>query len=113
MIHMLLLTLRIYENVVNEHHHKLVEIIHEYIIHQINEEDYAFVRPKDITVYSYSPYLVINVVFGMSKGRILSWRYPDLKSIFKNTMAPLSWPNRSYIPGRGYLFLIVTSFRAR
>jgi hypothetical protein len=32
----------------------------------------AFVRPKDITVYSYSPYLVMNVVFGMSEGRILS-----------------------------------------
>ena len=32
----------------------------------------AFVRPKDITVNSYNPYLVMNVVFGMSKGRILS-----------------------------------------
>jgi hypothetical protein len=32
----------------------------------------AFVRLKDMTVYSYSPYLVINVVFGMFKGGILS-----------------------------------------
>jgi hypothetical protein len=32
----------------------------------------TFIRPKDITVYSYSPYLVINVVFGMFEGRILS-----------------------------------------
>jgi hypothetical protein len=33
----------------------------------------AFVRPKDITMNSYNPYLVINVVFKMSEGRILSW----------------------------------------
>jgi hypothetical protein len=32
----------------------------------------AFVKPKDITVYSYNPYLVMNAVFGMSEGRILS-----------------------------------------
>jgi hypothetical protein len=32
----------------------------------------AFVRPKDITMYSYNPYLVINDVFRMSEGRILS-----------------------------------------
>jgi hypothetical protein len=32
----------------------------------------AFVRPKDITVNSYNPYLVMNVVFGMSEGQILS-----------------------------------------
>jgi hypothetical protein len=25
----------------------------------------AFVNPKDMTVYSYIPYLVMNVVFGM------------------------------------------------
>jgi hypothetical protein len=32
----------------------------------------ALVRPKDITVNSYNPYLVMNVVFGISEGRILS-----------------------------------------
>jgi hypothetical protein len=32
----------------------------------------AFVRPKDITVNSYNPYLVMNAVFGMSEGQILS-----------------------------------------
>jgi hypothetical protein len=32
----------------------------------------TFANPNDMTVYSYSPYLVINVVFGMSEGRILS-----------------------------------------
>jgi hypothetical protein len=74
MIHMLLLTLRIYENIINEYHHKLVKIVHEYTVHQIHEEAGAFVRPKHITVNSYNPYLVMNVVFGMSEGRILSWR---------------------------------------
>jgi hypothetical protein len=33
----------------------------------------AFVKPKDITMNSYNPYLVVNDVFGTSKGRILSW----------------------------------------
>jgi hypothetical protein len=32
----------------------------------------AFVRPNDITVNSYSPYLVMNAIFGMSEGQILS-----------------------------------------
>ena len=32
----------------------------------------AFVRPKDITVNSYGPYLVINAIFGISEGWILS-----------------------------------------
>jgi hypothetical protein len=32
----------------------------------------TFVRPKDIVVYSYSPYLVINAVFGISECWILS-----------------------------------------
>jgi hypothetical protein len=32
----------------------------------------ALVRPKDITVNSYNPYLVMNVVFGISEGQILS-----------------------------------------
>jgi hypothetical protein len=32
----------------------------------------AFVNSKDITIYSYNPYLVINDVFSISEGRILS-----------------------------------------
>jgi hypothetical protein len=41
MILMLLLTLRIYENIINKYHHKLVEIIHEYIVHHIHEEGWC------------------------------------------------------------------------
>jgi hypothetical protein len=32
----------------------------------------AFVNPNDMPMYSYSTYLVINVVFGIFEGRILS-----------------------------------------
>ena len=32
----------------------------------------ALVKLKDMTVYSYSPYLQVNAVFGISSGRILS-----------------------------------------
>jgi hypothetical protein len=32
----------------------------------------AFVSPNDITIYSYSPYQVWNVVFGISDSRIFS-----------------------------------------
>jgi hypothetical protein len=33
----------------------------------------AFVNPNDITRYSYNPYLVEKVVFGISLARILIW----------------------------------------
>jgi hypothetical protein len=33
----------------------------------------ALVSPKDITRYSYNPYLVEKAVFGMSQGLILIW----------------------------------------
>jgi hypothetical protein len=32
----------------------------------------ALVRPNDITMNSYNPYLVVNAVFGTSEGQILS-----------------------------------------
>jgi hypothetical protein len=38
MICMLCFALRIYQNIINKYHHKLVEIIHEYTVHQIHEE---------------------------------------------------------------------------
>jgi len=33
----------------------------------------ALVSPKDITVYSYRPYLVVKVVLGTSDAWIFSW----------------------------------------
>jgi hypothetical protein len=38
MICMFCFALRIYQNIINKYHHKLVEIIHEYTVHQIHEE---------------------------------------------------------------------------
>ena len=35
---MLFFALRINQNVINEYHHKLVKIIHEYTVHQVHEE---------------------------------------------------------------------------
>ena len=38
MIRMLFFVSRIYQNVIDEYHHKLVKIIHEYTVHQIHKE---------------------------------------------------------------------------
>jgi hypothetical protein len=34
---MLLLILGIYKNIINEYHHKLVEVVHEHTVHQVHE----------------------------------------------------------------------------
>jgi hypothetical protein len=34
---MLLLILRIYEHIINEHHYKFVEVVHEYTVHEVHE----------------------------------------------------------------------------
>jgi hypothetical protein len=47
----------------------------------------AFIKPKDMTRYSYKPYLVENIVLAISCGLILIWWFPDLKSILENTLA--------------------------
>jgi hypothetical protein len=64
----------------------------------------AFVKPNDMTRYSYNPYLVEKAVLGISCGLILIWWYPDLKSIFGNTLTFDNWSNKISIRGRGYLF---------
>jgi hypothetical protein len=38
MLFVLLLNLRIYEDIIDEHHYELVEIVHEHTIHQVHEE---------------------------------------------------------------------------
>jgi hypothetical protein len=58
MLFMIFLILRVYENIINEHNHKLVQLWHENCIYQIHKYAGAFVKPKDITRYSYNPYLV-------------------------------------------------------
>ena len=60
------------QNIINKDHHEDIQIIHEDHVHQMHEEAGALVKPKDMTVYSYSPYLQVNAIFGISSGRILS-----------------------------------------
>ena len=69
---MLFLCLGEDQNIINEDHHEDIQIIHEDHVHQMHEESRALVKPKDMTVYSYSPYLQVNAVFGISLGRILN-----------------------------------------
>jgi hypothetical protein len=68
---MLLLILGIYQNIINEYHHKLVQF-------GMNTEFIKYVKwagtcvnPKDITKYSNNPYRVVKVVLGLSSGQIL------------------------------------------
>ena len=63
---MLFIVIGVYQNIINEHHYKLVHsgLKTEFMRYVKNAG--ALVRPKDITRYSYSPYLVDKVVFGIS-----------------------------------------------
>jgi hypothetical protein len=70
MIHMLLLTLRVYENIIDEHHHKLVLVIHEHDIHQIHEGSWCICQTKRHHCELIEPILG-DVVFRTSEGRIL------------------------------------------
>jgi len=57
---------RIDKNVINEYHHKLIQLLHEHLVHHIHEVGGALVSPKDTMVNSYCPYLVTKAVLGMS-----------------------------------------------
>ena len=62
MLFMLYLCLGEDQNIINENHHKDIQIIHENHVHQVHEKSRGLVKPKDMTVYSYSPYLQVNAV---------------------------------------------------
>ena len=65
---MLFIILRIYQDIINEYYTNLSSfgIKTEFIRYM--KKAGAFVRPKDITRYSYNPYLVEKDVFGISCG---------------------------------------------
>ena len=46
MICMLFFALRINQNVINEYHHKLIKVIHEYTVHQVHEERWRIGQTK-------------------------------------------------------------------
>ena len=52
---MFFFSLGIYQDIIQINHDKLVEVFHEYILHQSRKSGGAFVKPKDMTVYSYEP----------------------------------------------------------
>ena len=68
---MLFIVLGVYQNIINEHHYNLSNsgIMTEFMRYIKNAR--ALVRPKDMTGYSYSPYLVEKTIFGISCGLIL------------------------------------------
>ena len=77
----------IYQNIIDEYHNKLVHILHKYFVHKVKKYAGALVSPNGITVNSYSPYLEVKAVLGISSVRTFNWWYPDLKSIFEKTLA--------------------------
>lgn len=72
----------------------------------------AFVRPNDMTINSWCPYLEQKAVFEISLSLILNWWYPEQRSIFEKTVALYNWLNKSSILGKGSLFLMVTLFNS-
>jgi hypothetical protein len=43
---MLFLILRIYKDIIDEHHYKLVKIVHEHTVHQVHEESWHIRQTK-------------------------------------------------------------------
>jgi hypothetical protein len=52
MLLMFFFGLGVNQNVVDKYHNKLIQVFHKHLIHEIHEIGWAFVSPKDITVYS-------------------------------------------------------------
>jgi hypothetical protein len=71
MSHMLFFILGVDKDVVNEDHDKLVQLRHEYGVHQVYEIYRSIGGPNDITKYLYNTHLVEKAVLGMTSGWIL------------------------------------------
>jgi Holliday junction resolvasome RuvABC ATP-dependent DNA helicase subunit len=71
MLRMLLFTLGVDQDVVNEYHDKLVQLRHEYGVHQVHEMCRSIGESKRHNKYSYNPYLVEKAILVTSSGRIL------------------------------------------
>jgi hypothetical protein len=64
-------TPRIYKNVVNEYHDKLVQLRHEDGVHEIHEVCRCIHQSKGHDKIFKETYLVLKVVLGTSSARIL------------------------------------------
>jgi hypothetical protein len=60
------------QNVIDKHNHELIQVLYEDFVHQVHEIGQSICQSKRMTIYSYSMYLVMNVVLGMSLSRIFS-----------------------------------------
>ena len=72
----------------------------------------VFVTPNDITRNLYDPQRILKVVLGTSSLHTGICQYPDRKSFLLNTWAPHRQSIISSGNGRGYQFLIVSSYSA-
>jgi hypothetical protein len=71
MLLVLFLILRIYEDIIDEHHYKLIQIVHEHTIHQVHEESWRIHQTEGYK------YILIKPILGdecrlMYEGQILS-----------------------------------------
>jgi hypothetical protein len=69
---MLFLILKIYEDIIDEHHYKLVEVVHEYTIHQVHEESWRIRQIEGHNCVLIKPILGDDNCLRMFGGRILS-----------------------------------------
>jgi hypothetical protein len=61
-----------YQYIINEYHNKLSRYSMNTLFIKYMKYAGVLVKPKDITVNSYNPYLDVNVVFGISSTRIFN-----------------------------------------
>ena len=75
--------------------------------------DGALQRPKGITTHSKAPSCVLKGVFPVSSSWIRIWWNPLTRSIFENTVEPLSVLKMDWIDRKGYRSRTVRVFNAR
>ena len=66
MVRMIILTLKVYEDVINKYNHKQVKILSKTQFIRSMNAAREFVRPNDINRNSKGPYLVRNAIFEIS-----------------------------------------------
>jgi hypothetical protein len=85
---MLFFHLGVNQNVVDENHDKLIQVLHEHLIHEIHEIGRGIRKSEGHHGILVESIRVQNVVLEISDSRILSWWYSDLKSILEKILAP-------------------------
>ena len=97
----------VYQDVINENHHKDIKVPVQDILDQMHKLRRGIGNTKRHHHEREYTQHIVNVVFRISSFRIGTCQYPDFKSILPDTRAP---SRRSIIylgNGKGYRFLIV------